>query len=280
MKRFLLLTTTAILLLAFIGCSAKTPETTDPSAEPTVYREPLATIEETVLFSKDGIEIVATAMEQTDKGGKILVTMENGTDQGLSFAADDIIVNGLTLTDGFCIEAPAGETVQGSIDISYRSMDNAGITNIARVESTDARIFETVEFQNICAAPFSITTSAESELMQQIADVGTEVYNKDGIRIALLGFRSGERTSVARLLVTNDTEQDIAVKGENITVGEKKISAWLFDTVYAGTSRYCTLEVPGVDMDAIDLDLDLYQFNANGKELLSHTGSHSIVPAS
>ena len=155
MKQIIAILLVFILMLPFAGCKQNTG-TSDPTGETTVYREPMGTIQETVLYDRNGITVTATSLEQTINGGTIHVTIENTTELPISFASDDIIVNGITVTDGYSIEAAAGSKAQSRIDINYRSMDNAHITNIAYIESPDVRIFETVEFKTLDTASFRI----------------------------------------------------------------------------------------------------------------------------
>ena len=256
MKKLISIFLILALAIPFVGCKVET--TIDTTYPTQVKRENMGRIAETVLYHKDGIKVTATKLEQTINGGTIHVTMVNNTELPVSFASDDIIVNGITVTDGYCIEAPAKGTANGKIDISYRSMDNAHITNIAYIESKDARIFENVEFTTLDHASFRIETSIADSHAQLILESGTVVYDKNGIKVQILGCIAGERVTDARLLVTNNTEGNIAIKCENPMSDGKELNTWMFDTVYAGTSRYCFFEFTGIKHKTVTADLDLY----------------------
>ena len=273
MKKLISILLILALMIPFAGCKV---ETTVDTPHPTqIKRETMGRIAETVLYHKGGIKVTATKLEQTINGGTIHVTMVNNTEWPVSFASDDLIVNGITVTDGYCIEAPAGGTVDGKIDISYRSMDNAHITNIAYIESPDVRIFENVEFTTLDTASFRIDTSRASSHAQLMPESGTVIYDKNGIKVQILGCVAGERVTDARLLVTNNTEGNIAIKCENPMADGKNLNTWMFDTIYAGTSRYCFFEFTGIDHQTVTADLELYSV-ADGYTPLAELGNQTF----
>lgn len=272
MKKIITLLLALLLALPFAGCKQETPDSTEPSA---IQRETMGTIEKAVLYDANGITITATSLEQTINGGRIHVTIQNTTEQSVSFAADDIIVNGITVTDGFCIEADADSTESGKIDISYRSMDNANITNIAYIESPDVRIFENLEFTTLDNASFKIETSIAADYTQVYPEPGTVIYDKNGVIVQILGCVAGERVTDARLLVTNNTDNAIAIKCENPMADGEAVNAWMFDTVYAGTSRYCFFEFAGIDHQTVTAELDLYSIGIE-RTLIAQLGSHTF----
>ena len=273
MKKLISILLILTLMIPFAGCKV---ETTVDTPHPTqIERETMGSIAETVLYHKGGIKVTATKLEQTINGGTIHVTMVNNTEWPVSFASDDLIVNGITVTDGYCIEAPAGGTADGKIDISYRSMDNAHITNISYIESPDARIFENVEFTTLDTASFRIETSVADSHAQLMPESGTVIYDKNGIKVQILGCVAGERVTDARLLVTNNTEGNIAIKCENPMSDGKALNTWMFDTVYAGTSRYCIFEFAGIDHQTVTADLELYSV-ADGYTPLAELGNQTF----
>lgn len=272
MKKIITLLLALSLAIPFVGCKQEIPDSTDPTQ---IQRETMGTIAKTVLYDANGIKVTANSLEQTINGGRIHVTIQNDTELPVSFASDDLIVNGITVTDGYCIEAPAGGTASGKIDISYRSMDNANITNIAYIASPDARIFENIEFTTIDTTAFRIETSLVSSHAQLHPESGTVIYDKNGIKVQILGCVAGERVTDARLLVTNNTEGAIAIKCENPTADGEAITTWMFDTVYAGTRRYCFFEFSGIDHQTVTADLDLYSV-AETYTPIAELGNHAF----
>ena len=277
MKKIITLLLALSLAVPFAGCKQNIPDSTKP--DNTIQRETMGVIEKTVLYDANGITVTATALEQTINGGKIHVTMANNTEQSVSFASDDIIVNGITVTDGYCIEADAGSTVEGSIDISYRSMDNANITNIAYIESPDVRIFENLEFTTLDTSSFRIETSVAADYAQVYPESGTVIYDKNGIKVQILGCVAGKRVTDARLLVTNNTENAIAIKCENPLADGETLNTWMFDTVYSGTSRYCFFEFAGIYYETVTAELDLYSIGTE-RTLIAQLGSQTFPAAS
>lgn len=274
MKKIIILLLALSLAIPFAGCRQNTTDSAEP--DNTIQRETMGTIEKTVLYDANGIKVTANSLEQTINGGRIHVSIQNDTELPVSIASDDIIINGITVTDGYCIEAPAGDTASGEIDISYRSMDNANITNIAYIESPDARIFENLEFTTLDNASFKIETSLAADYAQTYPETGNAIYDKNGIKIQILGCTVGERVTDARLLVTNNTEGHIAIKCENPTADDKVITTWMFDTIYAGTSRYCFFEFAGIDCKNVTAELNLYSIGAE-QTLIAELGTQTFA---
>lgn len=277
MKKFIAMLMTATIALTAIGCNRNTPAPTKPS-EPEIIREAMGTITETILYDANGIKVTATALEQTINGGCFHVTVENTTQQPICLATDDLIVNGLTVTDGFSLEAAATSTTSGSIDVSYRSMDNANITNIAYIECPDVRIFETIEFVTLAVTSFRIETSIAADYTQLYPETGSEIYNKNGVVVQILGLTEGKRITDARMLVTNNTDTPIAIKCENPKAGDEPLTTWMFDTVYPGTSRYCFFEFSGTGFTDVTAELDLYSIGPT-KVLIAELGSQTFTAA-
>lgn len=273
MKKLISILLILALAIPFAGCKV---ETTVDTPHPTqVKRETMGTIEKNVLYDGNGITVTANSLEQTINGGTIHVTMVNNTELPVSIASDDLIVNGITVTDGYCIEAPAKSTAEGKIDISYRSMDNANITNIAYIESPDVRVFENLEFTTLDNTAFKIETSIAPDYAQVYPESGTAIYDKNGITVQMLGCVAGERVTDARLLVTNNTEGSIAIKCENPMADGKPLNTWMFDTVYAGTSRYCFFEFAGIDHQTVTAELDIYSIGSE-RTLIAELGSQTF----
>ena len=279
MKKALAFILALALALPLGGCFYKSeiPYATEPSTEPPIHREKLASIESTVLYDTEEYKITATELKQTGTGARICVTFENNTDLAVTFTANDLIVNDLTVTDGFSISAEPNKVGTGYIDVSYRSMDAACITNLAFIKSVDANIFENAEYKVLAMVPFKIETSLYGKYQQTIPEQGTVLYEKNGLKIAALELRPNTYTTSVRFLVTNVGSEPVTVKAEKVRANEQDIrNAWMFDTIYPGTSRYCEFEIGKLDITAVTLDIDVYS-TGDQIALLYQTGTHSIA---
>lgn len=265
-----------LCLGAMTGCHKQEPASTEPPAAATeIKRDPFSPMESTVLYDANSIKITACSMEQTNLGGEIKVSLENNSSDSVSFVANDLIVNGLTFNDGFSISANPGKTVEGTIKISYRSLDAAKMVDIATVKSPDAQIIKNDDFTALYDAPFEIKSSIADKYETVIPNQGTVLYEKNGLRIAALEIHPNQRTSTVRILATNADSEPITVKGSNYKADGKDVSAWIFDTVYPGTSRYCTFELGSAEISQVSLDIDIYSAG-NTPEFLYSTGNHTI----
>lgn len=266
----------ALCLWMLAGCRKPAePTATEPPAATNPPRDPFSAMESTVLYDENNIQIVAQSLEQTILGAEIQVLMTNRSAETVSFIANDLIVNGLTFNDGFSISAKAGQSTEGVIKISYRSLDAAQMRDIATVKSPDAQIIRNEDFTALYDAPFEIKTAAAASYKAEIPNQGTVLYEKNGIRIAALGIKSLTRTSTIHFLVTNADSEAITVKGSNYKADGKDVSTWIFDTVYPGTSRYCVFELGSAEIGQVSLDIDIYSAGEK-PEFLYSTGNHTI----
>lgn len=192
-------------------------------------------IEETVLLEEEGIKITATGLSYSDYDVRLNLTIENNTEQKLSFTNNIYgyncnSVNGYMVNEGYLsADVAAGKKKNDSISFSYNELLLYGITEIA-----DIQVWFTVkndEYDTVCEGTGQVQTSLaenydygadtlksmlESKAWEKLADCsidyysGEEVHNQDGIRIisqALITNRDDEK--IALVEVINDLPETI-----------------------------------------------------------------------
>lgn len=128
--------------------SAPSPESPSPpeetrkpsSSEPAPSFDPTATMEETVLVDESNVKITATALKYTAYDVKLSLTIENNSDQDLSFYAGTLgyscnSINGWMVDDGYLnADVPAGKKANESVEFDIDELVLLGITDIADLE--------------------------------------------------------------------------------------------------------------------------------------------------
>ena len=155
-------------------------ENKDGSSTEDTGNETVVTIEEQVLFEKDGI--VITAKEYvTDRiwGDGIKLLIENNSDKSVTVGCNALIVNNYMISDLFVSGVAAGKKANEIMYLSNTELEAAGIESVGQIEAYfhvyDSDTYETL-FDTECV---TIQTS-EYENMDTVADdAGVELYNTD-----------------------------------------------------------------------------------------------------
>lgn len=115
------------------------PVQTD-NVEPIETFDPSATIEETVLVDENDVKITVTGIKYTAYAVKLDLTIENNSDQNLSFHAGTMSyscnsVNGYMVDDGYLYaDVGPGKKSNKSVSFSVDELTLLGITDIADIE--------------------------------------------------------------------------------------------------------------------------------------------------
>lgn len=253
MKRVVAYVLAVTLLLAlFTGCepAGEHPITTiAPEGDGPISTQPqtqppkaAAQLPETVVFDEAGIKVTATGLEEGFFGTEIKFLVENTTERNIAFSADLVVINGVTFSGFAYIEAAAGKKANGSLSVVTSDLEAVGIDEIGTITCYDGRIVDTDTFDLLCDVPFTLQTTA-GELTAALPSGGDVIFEEAGIRVRAQVVTDEFYGSCLQLLVENSTETHIVVQGENVSVNGFTITAWMYDTVYAGTARICQLDL-------------------------------------
>lgn len=131
---------TVMLLLSAVGCtnssSGQSPSSGDAFLKPF---DTSATIDETVLVDRDGVVITAESIDYTDYQIEVNIAIKNDSSKNIEVSSNTMAsawnaVNDTMITDGWIYEEVLiGETVETSMDFSYRMLELYGINGIAEM---------------------------------------------------------------------------------------------------------------------------------------------------
>lgn len=199
---------------------------------------------EQVIYDSEGIRITVKGLEEnTMTGTRVRVLVENGTERNIAFSADLFVVNGVTMPGYLYTEVAAGMKANDAIELYRDSLETAGILKIGTIRGVDARIVDTDTYDTLRRVPFEVETAYEEHLDYEPDESGVELYSTEDVTVIAQVISDEFYGKTARLLVDNDGDRDVIVEAENVSVNGFTLDAWLYDTVCAGTVRYCQLDL-------------------------------------
>lgn len=209
------------------------------------------TIEEQVLFEKDGIVVTAHEYVADDIWGDgIKLLLENNADKTVTVSCNALIVNNYMITDLFASEVAPGKKANEVMYLSSSALEAAGIDTVGQVEIYfhvyDSSSYETL-FDTDCV---TIQTSAYANMDTTPADTGTELYNADGIRIVGKAVDENSFWGTAILLYCENNSG----KNVGISVEEMSINGFMMNPVFTTSVYDGKMSIDDVTIFTSDLE--------------------------
>ena len=176
-------------------------------------------------------------------GTRIRVLVENGTERNIAFSGDLFVVNGVTMPGYLYTEVAAGMKANDGVELFGESLETAGILQVGTVRGVDARIVDTDTYETLAQVPFYLETAYAQDLDYRPDETGVELYRAGDVTVTAQVISDVFYGKTARLLVKNEGDRDVIVEAEHVSVNGFTLDAWLYDTVCAGTVRYCQLDL-------------------------------------
>ena len=195
------------------------------------------TIEEAVVFEKDGIKI--TAKEYTTDsiwGDGIKFLLENDTDKNITVGITALIVNDFMINDTFVAEIAAGKKTNETMKLSTTALNAAGIDVIGQIE-VYFHMYDSDTWDDIAKSDcITIKTSLYDKMDKTVDDAGQVLFDQDGIKI--VGKYVDESSFWGAgivLYIENNTDKNVLIQVDNFSVNGFTLSSVLFSCdVYAG----------------------------------------------
>lgn len=221
-----------------------------------------ASIEETILAEEADFKITATALSYTSYSVDLKVTIENSSDQELSFMSGTMgygnnAVNGYMIEDGYmCTDVAAGKKANETISFSSDALSIYGITQIAEIQlgiqvndSDNNAVYKGVSAvktsiaDSYDAAIDTYQQSITSGMLEEISDCSIdyyaedELYSQGGVRIiseTLLTNVDGEKMLLFE--VVNETSDNIYGCVSDVSMNGLAVrsGAWSSDSINPG----------------------------------------------
>jgi len=215
-------------------------------------------IGESVVYIDQGVTVTAKSLAYDPINGPVLTfTVQNSGENAVTVQSDLGSVNGYMLDAPFTAECPAGKSVEGRMELSYRSLALAEISVIGRVEFI-LRVMDSKSFDQLAESdPITLTTSADQSDVTAADDSGQTAYDSGGVKIVLKGIDERRMYADGAALIVyteNGTDRNISVQ-----TGEIKVNGYDF------TSAMTAVILPG--KKAVDIvtffDMDMQEYGVS-----------------
>ncbi len=259
MKKTIALICLLVMLLASgSGCAPSAANTSGTSSASTTGASTNAsdttasqsvTIEERVLLDWNGVKVTAKKyVEDPIWGDGIQVLVENNSGKSYGIGCKTLIVNDYMISDLFSVTVAPGKKDNETLHLSSSALAAAGITNVGKIEIY-LHVFDSESYLTLHEAEgITIETSAFDRMDTTPADIGTELYSKDGVRI--LGKYVDEESfwgSAVLLYLENNSGQSITVQCEDMSVNGFMVTPLLSCTVF--NNKMAVTEIPILSAD-------------------------------
>ena len=211
----------------------------------------IVTIEEQVLIDKGGI--VVTAKEYVaDKiwGDGIKLLIENNSDRTVTLSGEALIVNNYMISDLFVSEIAPGKKSNEVMYLSASQLREVGIDTVGQVEMYfrvyDSATYDTI-FKSDC---LTIQTSEYANMDTTPNDIGTELYNKGGIRIVGKAVDEDSFWGTAILLYCENTSG----KNVGISVEEMSINGFMMNPLFSTTIYNGKMSIDDITIFSSELE--------------------------
>jgi hypothetical protein len=228
---------------------SKSEEKDDDSGKKT---DSSVTIDEQVLVDQDGIVITATGYENDSIWGEgIKLFIENNTDKDYMVGCDALIVNDYMISDLFSSTVAAGKKATETMHLFSSELNAAGIDTVGKIEmyfhATEDGTLDRL-FSNVYS---EIHTSEYDNMDTSADDSGTELYNKNGIRIVGKTVDEDSFWGMAILLFCENTSgRNISIHVDDMSINGYMMTPFFASTIYDGKKAIEDITIMSSDLES------------------------------
>lgn len=212
-------------------------------------------IDEQVLLTWNDLTITATKYV-TDSiwGDGVKVLLENKGTKDLGVSCNALIVNNYMISDLFSSTVAAGKKANETIYLSSSDLEAAGIENVGQIEFY-FHIYDSSSYSTLHDSEgIVLKTSAYDQMDTEPNDLGTELYNKNGIRIVGKFVDEDSFWGTAVLLyIENTSKENVTVTCEDMSINGFMVTPYFYSTVYANKMAMDTITILSSDLEDNDI---------------------------
>lgn len=261
-----------------ISTNATTPVTSDTSpatdaapTETTVAPAADVTLDEQVIFEKDGIRITAKSLVMDEFWGPgIKVLIENDSTQNITVQTRNCSVNGLMLEPMFSCDVAAGKKANDTIQFMNSDLDDAQISVIANIEFL-LHIFDSDTWDDIVDSDIITLNTSATDYVQIYNDSGFTAYDDGSIKIVIQKLNSEDSFwgSDVYVYAENNTNENITIQVRDVSIDGFMIDPMFSCDIAANKKSYDTITFMESDLeenditDITELELKFHIFNSD-----------------
>lgn len=254
-----------------VGTQATTPTGSNSSTKTTAAPEADITLDEQVIFEKDGIRVTVKGMANDDFWGPgIKVLVENESAQNITVQTRNCSINGLMMEPMFSCDVAAGKKANDTILFMNTQLETAQISVIANVEFY-LHIFNSDTWDSMMDSDvISLKTSA-TDHVQTYNDSGFLAYDDGSIKVVIQKLNSEDSFwgSDVYVYVENNTSSNITIQARDVSIDGFMVSPIFSCDIAAGKKAYDTITFMESDLedngitDISQLELKFTIFNSD-----------------
>lgn len=260
---------------------ADAQEVAASSSETTAGSSSDITIEEQVLFEKDGLKVTATEYVVDSFWGdgiKLLIENNGASDIGIGCTA--LIVNDYMISDLFSTTVAAGKKANETLYLSNSGLQAAGIENVGKVE-VYFHTFDSDSYMTISDIGCVTIQTSEFDFMDSTPnDEGQELYNENGIRIVGKYVDENSFWGAAVLLyIENNSGKNRIIQCDDMSINGFMITPYFSSTVYDGKKAIDEITLMSSDLEENGItsieDIEL-KFNIMDEDFMNNVETDAI----
>lgn len=268
-------------IVAGSDTEADAQELADSNGETTAGSSSDITIEEQVLFEKDGLKVTATEYVVDSFWGdgiKLLIENNGASDIGVGCTA--LIVNDYMIADLFSTTVAAGKKANETLYLSNSGLQAAGIENVGKVE-VYFHTFDSDSYMTISdIGCVTIQTSEFDSMDSTPNDEGQELYNENGIRIVGKYVDENSFWGAAVLLyIENNSGKNRIIQCDDMSINGFMITPYFSSTVYDGKKAIDEITLMSSDLEENGItsieDIEL-KFNIMDEDFMNTVETDAI----
>lgn len=203
-----------------------------------------AVIQETVLYNDEDYTITAVGIDSEFNDTVINLLVENRTDRNIALKGNYFVVNGITVSGWMYINVAAQKKAKGDLRLYGSSLESAGITQIATLYAYDAEILDSDDILGEeKEMPLLIETQLAGNYEQEINDDGEVIWESNGITVISQIIDDRRFVHRVKLLIRNDTDENISLTADNVSVNGFTLTGILLENVAAYTVAFGDLTI-------------------------------------
>lgn len=260
---------------------ADAQEVAASSSETTAGSSSDITIEEQVLFEKDGLKVTATEYVVDSFWGdgiKLLIENNGASDIGIGCTA--LIVNDYMIADLFSTTVASGKKANETLYLSNSGLQAAGIENVGKVE-VYFHTFDSDSYMTISDIGCVTIQTSEFDFMDSTPnDEGQELYNENGIRIVGKYVDENSFWGAAVLLyIENNSGKNRIIQCDDMSINGFMITPYFSSTVYDGKKAIDEITLMSSDLEENGItsieDIEL-KFNIMDEDFMNNVETDAI----
>ncbi|NJP39524.1 hypothetical protein HCH52_00400 [Oscillospiraceae bacterium HV4-5-C5C] len=211
-----------------------------------------ATMPETIILRQDGLTITAKSLEDDPIWGLgIKLNIENQTDRNLLIQSSYAAVDQYMTDALFSCSVAAGKMANDTLYLGSSALEAAGITDPGEI-SLHLSVADSDSYETVLEPSETVlkTSAYEQSTVPEPTTEGIELLNQDGIRIIASYVDESSFWGTGILLyLENQTEQDILVQCDNMSVNDMMITPYFSSTVFTGCRGYSEITLLSSDLE-------------------------------